>query len=48
MNQWECEECGAIAAGKPRKEAIESSCYDKCKWIFNPKSHEDQDDEQDK
>jgi rubredoxin len=41
MNQWECEECGAVANNRPRKNAIAFACDQRCRWVFNPQSSED-------
>lgn len=32
MNQWECEECGAVAETTQRKECIQGRCDERCKW----------------
>ena len=46
MNTWECEECGATAETDQRKTCIRNACDQNCRWIFNPQSHEDdQEDE---
>jgi rubredoxin len=41
MNQWECEECGAVATNRPRKNAIAFACDQRCRWVFNHESNED-------
>lgn len=46
MNTWECEECGATAASKPRKEAIENACDQRCKWTHTPVDQQDNDEDE--
>lgn len=46
MSQWECEECGATAPDAQRKNCIQDACDQRCKWIPNPTSHEDDDQDE--
>jgi hypothetical protein len=46
MNTWECEECGATATDQQRKTAIHDACDQRCKWVSNTQTLEDDEDDE--